>query len=219
MTDPIYEIYDKLCADKILLENKIKTKQNKIKKLKKEHIANEKARIVFLDVYKEVQNETKEYIEKLVTHAIQFVFENRDYTFKLELEDKNNRVHATPIITEGNTELDPKEDIGGGIIDIVAVALKIIIWHMHDPRSRNVIILDEPFRCTGALITKAGYMIKYLSEKLNIQIILISHNNELIKICDKIFHVHRKGTESIINIVSNKEEKKIKRRDNAKIQN
>lgn len=211
MNMQIQATYDQLAAKKALLISKVKKKKRQKRTLSRQIKAFEKARIVFTEVSKEAQNETKRRIENLITLAIRSVFENRDYTFKMMFETKNNRVYAYPIVIEGNTELDPKEDMGGGIIDIISIALKIILWHMEDPRHRNVLIIDEPFRFTGKLVGKAGYMLKYLSENLNIQIIMCSHDDELISMCDKVYKISREGDRSKITLIK-QPERKIKRR-------
>lgn len=201
MTMPIQSAYDRLVARKALLLDRTKKDECILKQLQRKIKGYEKARIVFTEVSKSTQDETKRRIESLITLAIRSVFEDKDYTFKIQFETKNNRVYAYPIIMEDDVELDPKEDVAGGVIDIISIAMKIILWHMEDPPHRNTLIIDEPFRFTGKLVSKAGYMIKYLSENLKIQIIMVSHDDELIKICDKVYKVTKQGKESKLTLI------------------
>jgi len=212
MTASVYALYDSLIAKKILVRKSVRSSKGKIASIKREISAHEKARTVFTEVSKLTQQETKERIENLVTLAIQSVFEDRDFSFKMRFESKNNRVYAYPIIEEYGQELDPKEDMGGGIIDVISIALKIILWHMENPRKRNVLLLDEPFRFTGKLITKTGQMLKFLSTNLGIQVIMVSHDDELIAICDQVYKVTRIGNKSITSLIK-KYERKIRRRN------
>ena len=130
----VYERYDKLVAAKAAALKLLKTSKRKVKALKREHRDHEKARIVITELAKATQDEAKERIEKLVSLAIQSVFDDRDFSFKMKFERKNNRVYATPLVLEYGEEYDPKEDMGGGIIDIISLSLKIVLWHMEDPR-------------------------------------------------------------------------------------
>ena len=206
----IYDRYDRLVATKAAALKLLKTSKRRVKALRREHRHHEKARIVITELAKATQDEAKERIEKLVSLAIQSVFDDRDFSFMMKFERKNNRVYATPLVMEYGEEYDPKEDMGGGIIDIISLALKIVLWHMQDPRKRNVLILDEPFRFTGKLITKAGYMLKFISDKLDLQIIMVSHEDELIDICDWVYRIRRKGTLSSVHQI--KGQRKIRRR-------
>jgi len=208
----VYNRYDALIATKANVLKMLSRSKRNVKKLRRDFRDYEKARIVITELSRVTQQENKEKIEKLVTLAIRSVFENRDYQFRIKFERKNNRVYATPVIVENNEEFDPQEDMGGGLIDIVSIALKIILWHMEDPRKRNVLITDEPFRFTGALVKKAGHMLKFIADKLNLQIIMVSHDDDLIDICDRVYRVRRKGKVSKVTLV--KRERKIKRRRN-----
>lgn len=177
---------------------------------KNELLAHEKARWVIAEVSRITQEETKERIEKLITLALRSIFE-REMTFKLKLEYKNNRVYATPTIVDGDEEFsDLKEDQAGGHIDIVSLVFKIVLWSMESPQKRNLFIVDEPFRFTGKLVKKAGYMLKYLAKELNFQVIMVSHDDELIDICDRVYGVRHDGKKSIATLI--KGHRKIKRR-------
>jgi DNA repair exonuclease SbcCD ATPase subunit len=211
MTSSIKTTYDQLAAKKDCLLESAKNKKRKIRQLKREITQYEKARVVFTEVSKISQQETKKRIENLVTLAIRSVFENSEISFKINFETKNNRIYAYPIMQENGLEFDPKEDLGGGIIDIISIALKIILWHLEDPRKRNVLILDEPLRFTGKLVTKAGAMIKYLAKNLNLQIIMVSHDDALIDICDQVHKIHKANRQSKISLIKTPA-RKIRRR-------
>lgn len=179
---------------------------------KKQLLDHEKLRWVFTEVARETQEEIKNRIEKLITLAIRSVFD-REFTFKLDLQNKNNRVYAVPTIIDGEHEFtDIKEDLGGGMIDIISLAFKIVLWSLESPKKRNVFIVDEPFRFTGKLVKKAGYMLKYLSKELQFQVIMVSHDDELIDICDRVYGVSHNGKHSVVELLKGEKRRKIKRR-------
>ena len=69
---------------------------------------------------------------------------------------------------------------------------------MSSPKTRNVFILDEPFKWTGKLVHLTGVIMKELSKKLKFQVILITHDDDLIEIADKIFKIeHVKGKSKV----------------------
>jgi len=206
-----YTLYDTLLAKKIRLASEIRKSKSGLRIAEKVIANHEKARIVLTEIAKSTQEEIKGRIEKLVTLAIRSVFKEQDFSFEIRFETKNNRVYAYPVITEFGNEMDPKEDMGGGIIDIISTALRIILWHIESPRKRNVLIFDEPFRFTGKLVGRAGYMIKYLSENLGFQVIMLSHDDELIEFCDRLYKVTRRRDVSQVTLIKS-DERKIRRR-------
>ena len=107
-------------------------------------------------------------------------------------------MECEPVIFENGNEFVPKDDMGGGILDIISFALRIVLWGLETPKSRNLIILDEPFKQCGKLITKACQMVKEISKMLGVQIIMVTHSDELIDIADKSWHVQYTNGMSIV---------------------
>ena len=97
-------------------------------------------------------------------------------------------------------EIDPIEASGVGAIDVASFALRIASWTMAIPKTRNVIILDEPMKhLSTEYQEKASAMIKELSQKLGLQFIIITHEEVLTSSADKIFEVSiRKGKTKIV---------------------
>jgi hypothetical protein len=160
-----------------------------------------KARWVLTEVATATQRRFKEKVETLVTMAIRSVFD-RPFQFLLEFERKRNKMECRPEIKElvdGKFRtFDPSEDMGGGIVDIISFALRIVLLSISVPHSRNTIILDEPMKNLGKLITLGGQVIKEISHKLGIQIILVTHDDSLMEIGDKSFFVTHDGNKSSV---------------------
>lgn len=168
-----------------------------------------KAKWVVSEVAKLTQEKFKERVESLVTMAIQSVFE-RPYGFELIFEQKRNKMECRPVIYEivnGRKVYydDPEEDVGGSLIDIISFALRIVLWSLEKPSSRNVIILDEPMKNMGRLIGLGGRVLREVSQKLAFQLIIMTHEQELGEIADKIFSVSHNG---VFSEVSSPDEKK-----------
>jgi DNA repair exonuclease SbcCD ATPase subunit len=90
-------------------------------------------------------------------------------------------------------KIDPLEAAGVGAVDIATFALRVAAWSMEDPHSRNVIILDEPFRCLSEdFQEQASMMLKELSNKLGIQFIIVTHETTLASYADKVFEVKKR---------------------------
>lgn len=170
-----------------------------------------KARWILTEVQKQTQEKFKGKIESLVTMAIKSVYD-RPFGFELVFERKRDKMEIQPLIYEiigGEKEYydDPENELGGGIVDICSFALRIVLWTMEKPRSRNIFILDEPGKNLGQLISLFGQMLREVSHKLGFQLVIITHEDELIEIADRAWEVVHDGRESHVTLIQNKQKK------------
>jgi DNA repair exonuclease SbcCD ATPase subunit len=209
----IQDDFKSLSVENKMLSANLRSLRLSKKIAERKHTDYVKAQKFYIFLAKEVQKEAKEHIENIVTMAIQTVYEY-PYKFKLLYEEKRGAVSCTPLIIDGVDEYQPKDAMGGGMLDIIGFALRITLWSMQNPRSDNIFLLDEPFRFTGQLSAKAGLMLKILSEKLNFQVLLVTHDDSLIDVCDKVWVITKRDYSkvSLIKGIVKKAKRKIKRR-------
>lgn len=192
------EKYDKLFVEKTLLLQEKKIKKKKLAKVYRQIKICTIAHSLLIEVSKVTQQQFKKRVEILITNAVQSVY-NYPYIFKLLFEPKRNTIEVRPIIKKGNKELIPKDDMGGGILDVIAIGFQIILWYLQNPKTRPILFLDEPFKFLGSYSRKAGFMLRYLSKYFGIQIIMTSHDKQLTEFYDKIYGVKYDGIESTVN--------------------
>lgn len=150
-------------------------------------------------VAKLTQQELEIHISELVSLALEAVF-SRPYKLVLAFELRRNRSEADLLLEdeEGN-RVNPMDAVGGGVVDVAAFALRIALWSLKRPRPRAVMILDEPFRfLSRGLQIRASTMIKEISDKLGIQFIIVSHEENLLEAADCTFTVENwKGVSAV----------------------
>lgn len=157
-----------------------------------------KARWTITEVQRLTQERFKHRVESLVTMAIKSVFEGRDFGFELVFEEKRNQMEIRPVVYEMIDGVrqdldDPEFDFGGGLVDVISFAWRIVMWSLENPKARNVIILDEPMKNMGDLIVLGGQMLREIAHKLGLQLIVITHEQELMDIADKSFYIKHDG--------------------------
>lgn len=179
-----------------LLLDQAEVKLAELESLELRHERLIKARHVLTEVAKQTLERFKNRVESLITLAIRGVFD-RPFEFKLLFSIKRNRHECKPVVVEGKSVQSPKEAMGGGILDIIGFAFRIVLWSLERPRSRNILILDEPMRWAGRLRLKAGRILKEISNQLKIQIIMMTHDEELICIADRLWFAEHDGVKSI----------------------
>ena len=160
----------------------------------------QKARAVVAEAGKYTQSYLKEYIENMVTTALQSVFED-DYQFIIDFDIKRNKPEAKISLKIRGEEVDPKDSCGGGVLDVASFALRIVLYSIQNPRTSNVIILDEPFKFLHGNLENASQLLKKLSKDLNLQFIIVSQLEELSQYADKTFTVKHNGQFSKIEVL------------------
>jgi len=145
-------------------------------------------RALFQKAAQDTQQKLEFHISNLVSTALAAVFDD-PYTFQLEFVQKRNKTEAELWFVRNGEKMKPIDASGGGAVDVASFALRIAFWSL-TKKTRPLIILDEPFKHLSAdLQNRASDMLKMLSENLGLQIILVSHINQLILNANKEFKV------------------------------
>lgn len=175
-------------AEYSIIKESLNNKTNELNELSIYYDNIQKARLVVAEAGKHTQSYLKDYIESMVTTALQSVFEE-DYKFVIDFDIKRNKPEASMKLLIRGEEADPSSSVGGGILDITSFVLRIVLWSINNPQSANVIILDEPYRFLHGNIESAIKMTKEISNKLGIQFIIVSQIPEISEGADKVFEV------------------------------
>lgn len=140
----------------------------------------------------------KDHFEKIVTDALQFVTQNRDYEFVIqELPGRAKASYEFYIrsTVNGVTCLQKPEDAnGGGFVDIISVAAKYAYLEIfNDPKIMSgTLLYDEPGKMISAdMSIKFAEYLKFLGNHYNRQTIMITHNETLSNVADKTFVVKK----------------------------
>ena len=154
-----------------------------------------KAREVVQIVAEETQKNLEFQVSTLVSSALASVFPE-PYEFNLQFVQRRNKTEADLIFTKGkNTTDDLIETAGGGAVDVASFALRIALWSIK--QTRPIMIIDEAFRFLSLdLQEKASDMIKEISTRLGIQVIMVSHLPGMIRAADKVIEIEYKNGES-----------------------
>lgn len=160
----------------------------------------EKARVIVQNVANEVQKDLEYRITNIVSVALASVFEN-PYEFKVSFVTRRNQTECDMLFVRDGNECDPMESSGGGAIDIASLALRMAVWSIK--KTRAIQILDEPCKFLSRdMQSKASEMIKELSDKLGIQMIIVSHISEMIEAADRVFSVENKNGVSFVTTIN-----------------
>ena len=186
---------------KAQIETSLFNLQEQLKEKKHSLIRHEQAREIVREVGLKTQQQLQINISDITSLALEAVFPD-PYELQVEFVQRRNKTECDLYFVRDGNKVDPLTASGVGAVDVAAFALRIASWSMMQPRTRNTIILDEPFRFLSENYQEqASNMLKEISQKLGIQFIIISHNVTLANCADKSFTVHiKKGISHVISI-------------------
>lgn len=153
----------------------------------------EKVIILFQKSAEYAREQAKIRIETLTTNSLQYIFKS-DYKFEVDIKDQRNAANAEFYIVEENengiVKTKPEISNGGGIVDIVSLALRLAFMENADPRINGPLILDEPAKHVSEEFTFdiGDYLIEF-SKSTGRQIIMITHNPHLAALSGNIYKV------------------------------
>jgi len=160
--------------------NSLSEIKSKLATLSKEQNQFEKAVTVVLAANRYLQERLEYCLSSIVTSALQSVFEE-PYEFKFIFTTRADKtLEARPVLLRNGEEYDPLSATGGGVVDIVSFALRLSCLLISYPTLERIIIADEPFvHVSIDLQSKVREMLEEISEKLGMQFLIVSHEEEL----------------------------------------
>lgn len=132
--------------------------------------------------------------EAMVTEALQAVFGPR-LRFRVHLSEQRGRPYAEFAVEAqgpGGVEFaaDPLDAHGGGVVDVLALALRLLLLESAQPRIEDPLVLDEPGKHLSA--GYAPHLAAFLataSREFGRQIILVTHDEELAAVGERAYRV------------------------------
>lgn len=198
------DIYSGEKGKKDAIEQELAFKKEKIKEINDNLDVLDKTNILLQKTSEYAREQAKYQIESLVTNCLQYVFDE-NMEFKIEISEAYGKPNAEfYVITNGleTIKTKPEDSRGGGIIDIISLALRISFLQIHKPEVYGPLILDEPAKHVSEdFIFNVSEFLKQVSEMFNRQIIMVTHNNHLASIADIAYRVELDGITSKVNRV------------------
>ena len=126
----------------------------------------------------EIQQQVHKQIANIVNKCLQAIFPD-PYEFKIRFVPKRGKTEAELLFIRNGKEI---ENVGGGVIVIVAFALRLSSLLLSRKRPRRTMALDQPF---GDVSKDKGYleripeMLVMLAEEFGFQFIQVTHIDEM----------------------------------------
>lgn len=171
-------VRDRIEADLVRINEKIAALELTKEKSRKGTIFLEK-------VGETIREETWGVFEEIVLFALQSVFGD-SYDFEIRYKPRKDR-GTCQFLVNG---VDPVTSCGGGVVDVLAFALRLTVLEVSRPRVELPLIMDEPFKHLGRSDAPAAAEIcRELAVRTGRQIIIVTHQEEFLGVADKVVEI------------------------------
>lgn len=142
-------------------------------------------------------------LEEIVTTCLQIAFDER-YSFRIEVDTSRNETGVEFIVLkqteDGVIELPPTDNMGGGVIDVVAIALSFGLLKVMENPPDGPILYDEPAKMiSGDRVLPIARIIQELRPLFGRQVILVTHHDIIADSLDRSYRVTQK--DGIVKVV------------------
>lgn len=146
------------------------------------------ARVFAQSVAQKLQSSIEFRISDIVTSAIQEVFPDDPYEFIVRFVSRRGKSECDLLFSKNGNEIKPLESCGYGACNIATITSRLALWSLN--KNRPLFILDEPLpQLSEDRCDDASMIISSLCRKLNIQIIMVSHDPEIINYADNVIQI------------------------------
>lgn len=182
------------------------TSGDKLEKLQKKNDKLQKVKLLLQNASRYAREQSKTQMEYLVTQCLQYIFDP-SMEFRIELMEKANRIEGdffvVSKINDSEIVTRPQDSRGGGVVDVISLALRVAMMEIHDPKIDGPIILDEPAKHVSEdFIGNVAEFLKQISTLFNRQIIMVTHNHLLLESADVCYSVKLNEGVSIVESVN-----------------
>ena len=181
-----------------LLESNLKNTSDELRKIEEYEDILSKVQILFQETSSYGREQAKRQIEMLVTKCLQTILET-DIEFVVEITEKREIPQAQFYVISNyngySVKTEPELARGGGIVDIISIALRIAFISINKrPSLEGPLIFDEPGKhVSDDYIFNLGEFLKNSSRYFKRQILMVTHNKHLSEICDKSYTIYNRN--------------------------
>jgi len=137
---------DKLLVERKMVQESVKKESTALEESKNRLRNLEETRDAVQALAERIQQNMHNSIAGVVSRCLSAIFDD-PYEFKIRFEKKRNKTEAKLIFVKDGEEYDdPLNEVGGGVIDVAAFALRVASVLLSRPAKRRLLVLDEPFR-------------------------------------------------------------------------
>lgn len=182
-------------------------KQGELEACQKDSQLLDQVMILYQNTSQFARTQATKQIESIVTSCLQNIFPE-PYQFQVELTEKRGMPHGDFYIEtpygDGTISTQPEFARGGGVVDIISLALRIAFLETTRPKITGPLMLDEPGKHVSTeFIENLGMFLSQSSKVSQRQMIMVTHNPHLLALGDQCYYVEKKDGVSMVTLETN----------------
>ena len=141
-------------------------------------------------------------IESVVSEALRLIYGD-SYGVSLSYGFKNNRSSLEIEMVRNTTAGEVRRDMGGfggGVADTISVPLRLMVL-VGSRKTDRVVILDECWKHLDLeRIESVGKFIRALAEQLGMQVLFVTHHQQLQGYADRVYQFSEVDGKSVVKV-------------------
>ncbi len=182
--------------------------QEEARQARQRHDLLEQVRVLLAQTSSEAREQARVQVEHVVTRALQYVFGPELY-FRVRLNEQRKQPEAEFLVASSYggeilVENRPQDARGGGVVDVVALALRLALLQSSYPPLQGPLLLDEPAKhVSEEYAPQVAQFLHQVAGAFERQVIMITHNQQLAGFADGSFRVEmNQGLSRVIALLS-----------------
>lgn len=189
--------YDRGVGARQVLAERLDAVEARRDELQRQLVQWDLERILLGKVSDMARSRVKAHVEATVTAALQAVL-GRPIRFEVRLRDLGGQpaVDWLVLSQDGGDEIvtDPEDGRGGGVLDIVSLALRMAVLELTRPRIDGPLIIDEGGKHVSRQYLPAlAEFLKEYAARTGRQVLFVTHAPELTAAADKAYKFRLEG--------------------------
>lgn len=183
---------DRLHGEAVSLAVRGRSLRDEIAQLKKDVSAYDQVTALLNTVGEDRQNQAQTQIETLVTTGLQTIF-GSELSFHIVQKENSKSAQVEFVLrstlAQGRVvETDVLAARGGGVSAVTGFLLRLVVLMLSSPAQPRLLVLDETFSHVSAeYLDKIAEFLKEVTQKTNIQVLMITHQSELCETADRVY--------------------------------
>ena len=165
---------DKLASQHSLAVQQVEQEEAALSRSKGAVEATEEAQRIVQAIAQTLQQQAHQKIAEVVSRCLSAVFE-QPYEFRIRFDRKRGKTEARmEFVRDGLVLDDPLNSVGGGVVDVCGLALRLACVLLARPPHRRFLCLDEPFRFVRGKGNRerTRRMLQGIAEELGVQFLI-----------------------------------------------
>ena len=181
--------FNQVKAQVLNLQNRLLDIENQTVTMQSNNELIEDANRFLISFSESIRKKLKDKLESLTNIALKSIFPAKSMKFIIKPNRTKIGLHYDLYLETDGTITPLYDSKGGGVLDVITLTIRISYLRMLKGSLRQTLILDEPFKNLDSVRLKLAIKwLKSVSEKMEIQFIIVTHIEELIETVDDSFN-------------------------------